>query len=263
MRILVTFAVEAEFAPWRKLRKFRFIDYQGLRLWRTDFGNNEITVLLTGMGAQAAALAMDLMLRMADDEKYFDVCISSGLAGALHESLTPGVIIAPHMVRASFHHADVKSDSLVVDQELHTLALRRGANATDCLFTTDQVLLTAKEKQACECSSKAQSVDMESFEIVKEAYAWGARCVVIRAVSDTASEDLPINFNRTLTKQSQISVSKIILELMKNPVAFPALLRFGRQSRQAASRLANFLELFVIGLCEAQSENTARTVAAQ
>ncbi len=61
MKVLVTFAVEAEFAPWRKLRKFRFIDYRGLRLWRSDAGNVEITALVTGMGAEAAAQAMDLM----------------------------------------------------------------------------------------------------------------------------------------------------------------------------------------------------------
>ena len=81
--MLVTFAVDAEFAPWRKLRKFRFIDFDGLRLWRSDAGDNEITALVTGMGTQAAAKAMDLMMRLADQNQNFDICISSGLAGAL------------------------------------------------------------------------------------------------------------------------------------------------------------------------------------
>ncbi len=40
MRVLVTFAVDAEFAPWRAMRRFRFIDYQGLRLWRADLGES-------------------------------------------------------------------------------------------------------------------------------------------------------------------------------------------------------------------------------
>ncbi len=263
MRILVTFAVEAEFAPWRKMRKFRFIDYLGLRLWRTDFGSNEITVLLTGMGEQAASQAMDLMLRMADDEKYFDVCISSGLAGALQELLTPGDIIAPRTVRAAFQHADLNFESLAVDEELHKLALSHGAKATECLFTSDRLLLTAKEKQDCECSSKAQLVDMESFEIVKEACAWGARSVVVRAVSDTVNEDLPINFSFALTKKSEISVSKIVVQLMKNPLVLPALIRFGRQSREAAEGLTNYLDSYISGLGDVQSENTASRVIAQ
>jgi hypothetical protein len=88
-------------------------------------------------------------------------------------------------------------------------------------------------------------VDMESFEIVKEALAWGARSVVVRAISDSAAEDLPIDFNRTLTKDKQVSVAKVFVELLRNPFALPGLLRFGKQSRQAAERLANFLDAYV------------------
>lgn len=261
--MLVTFAVDAEFAPWRKLRTFRFIDYQGLLLWRTEIAGNEITVLLTGIGGQAASQAMDLMLRMADEEKYFDICISSGLAGALHESLVPGDIIAPRTVRAAFQHADLKSDSLIVDEQLHGLALTHGAKATDCLFTSDQVLLTVKQKKDCGCSSKAQTVDMESFEIVKEAGAWGARSVVVRAVSDAVGEDLPIDFNLTLKKNSQVSVGRVLLQLMKNPRALPALLRFAKQSRSAAKLLINYLDLYISGLASRSLEPAARTVTAQ
>jgi nucleoside phosphorylase len=261
MRVLVTFAVDAEFAPWRKLRKFQRIDYEELRLWRTNLAGNDVTVLLTGIGQQSAARAMDLMMRMADDDKYFDVCISSGLAGALHESLVPGNIIAPRVVRAEFRHADLESDSIAVDEDLHILSVKEGAKCTDCLFTTDRVLLTARQKQ--ECSSKAQSVDMESFEIVKIACAWGARSVVIRAVSDSSNEDLPIDFNLTLSRDSQVSVTKVLMQLAKNPFALPALLRFGRQSRKAAEGLANYLDAYVSKLGAVHSEVRPKVAAAR
>jgi adenosylhomocysteine nucleosidase len=243
MRVLVTFAVEAEFAPWRKLRTFRSIDYDGLRLWRTNAGNAEITALVTGVGTQSAAQAMGLMMRMADENRYFDICVSSGLAGALQETLKPGDIIAPEVLIADNRHADLQSDQLKVDVELRRQALERGAIAADCLFTSDQVLVKASEKKVC--SSRAQSVDMESFDIVKEAAAWGARSVVVRAISDSAQEDLPINFNLTLSDKHQVSVIKVVGELAKNPFALPALLRFGRQSRRAADRLAKFLDEYV------------------
>jgi nucleoside phosphorylase len=246
MRVLVTFAVEAEFAPWRKLRKFRSIDYDGLRLWRTNAANTEITALVTGVGTESAAQAMGLMMRMADDDRYFDICISSGLAGALQEGLAPGDIIAPQMLIAENRSADLPTDQLKVDAELRKQALEGGAIAADCLFTTDRVFVKASHKQVC--SSRAQSVDMESFDIVKEANAWGARAVVLRAISDTAKEDLPINFNLTLSKKNQISLIKVMRELMKNPLALPALWRFGKQSRHAAQRLANFLDGYVQGL---------------
>lgn len=243
MRVLVTFAIEAEFAPWRKLRRFRSIDYDGLRLWKTNAGDAQITALLTGVGAQSAAQAMGLMMKMADEDQYFDICISSGLAGALEANLWPGDVIAPQVIIAESQHADVEFDELSVDPDLRRQALEGGAIAADCLLTTDQVLVKASQKGRC--SSRAQIVDMESFDIVKEARAWGARSVVVRAISDSAQEDLPINFNQTLSKKHQISVARVILELAKHPLALPALLRFGRQSRRAAERLAKFLDGYV------------------
>jgi len=246
MRVLVTFAVDAEFAPWRKLRSFRYIDYDGLQLWRTDAGAIQITVLVTGIGTEASAQAMGLMMKMADENQHFDICISSGLAGALQETLMPGDIIAPQVIIAENRHADLKSDQLSVDADLRRKAIEGGAVAADCLFTTDQVMVKAGAKRAC--SSRAQSVDMESFEIVKEAQAWGARGVVVRAISDSAEEDLPINFNVTLSNRHEVSAAKVAWELAKNPLALPALLRFARQSRKAAEKLAKFLETYVQGM---------------
>jgi nucleoside phosphorylase len=260
MRVLVTFAVEEEFAPWRKLRQFRFIDYDGLRLWKTSTEGVEITALVTGIGTQAAAQAMGLMMRMADDNRYFDICISSGLAGALKEGLTPGDVIAPQVLRAEQTHADLASDQLKVDDDLRQRALGAGAICADCLFTTEAVLVKAQQKQAC--ASRAQLVDMESFEIVKQAKAWGARAVVLRAISDLAEEDLPIDFNRTISKENQISVAKVMVELAKNPFALPGLLRFGRQSRYAAQRLATFLDGYVQALSALDPGNVKQEAVA-
>jgi adenosylhomocysteine nucleosidase len=243
MRILVTFAVDAEFAPWRDLRKFVRIQYNDLLLWRSEWQETQLTVLVTGVGTDAASWVMDLMMRMADEHKNFDICISSGLAGALQDCLSIGDIFAPQSLISERSHADLKSDRLIVDEPLRQQALQHGAKTSDCLFSTDKILVKASQKQAC--SSRAQSVDMESFEIVKEAGAWGARCVVIRGISDHFLEDLPIDFNRTLSRNHQVSLAKVFAQLAKKPWALPALIRFGRQSRHAASTLAKFLEKYV------------------
>ena len=92
---------------------------------------------------------------------------------------------------------------------------------------------------------RAQLVDMESFEVVREAVAWGAKGVVIRAISDAATEDLPINFNLALSAKNEVSVGRVVLQLLKNPLALPGLIRFGQQSRHAGARLAAFLEAYV------------------
>jgi hypothetical protein len=75
--------------------------------------------------------------------------------------------------------------------------------------------------------------------------AWGARGVVIRAVSDAATEDMPINFNLTLSEKKEVSLSKVLVQLLKNPLALPALIRFGAQSKRAGALLATFLESYL------------------
>jgi adenosylhomocysteine nucleosidase len=261
MKVLVTFAVEAEFAAWRRLRAFNLIDYQGLKLRKTVVGTTEVTVLITGVGLEAAAQAMDLMMRMADKDQYFDVCISSGLAGALCETLSVGDIIAPKEIVVELKHAGQGAERLEVDGELRQLALVRGARNANCLFTTDEILVKASQKKSC--ASRAQSVDMESFEIVKAASAWGARCVVIRAISDAATEDLPINFNLTLSDQKEVSLSKVLMEVAKNPFALPSLVRFGRQSKRAGGLLAEFLENYLNDLAGLKSPKQVSEAAAR
>jgi len=260
MKVLVTFAVEAEFAAWRKRRAFNMLDYEGLKLWKTKIGAAEVAVLITGVGAQTAAQAMDLMMRMADKDLYFDVVVSSGLAGALCDTLNVGDIVAPKELLAEMLHADVDSERLAVDAELRNLALEHGAKSANCLFTTDQILVKASQKKSC--ASRAQSVDMESFEIVKQALAWGAHSVVIRAISDSAAEDLPINFNLTLSNKREVSIVKVLLQLLKNPFALPALIRFGKQSRRAGELLAAFLESYLQGLAGRGIEKRANEVVA-
>lgn len=261
MRVLVTFAVEAEFAPWGALRHFASIDYDGLQLWRTKAGDAEITALLTGIGAPAAAQAMGLMMNMADEEEHFDVCISSGLAGALCGTLAIGDIIAPKSLLAERVHDDLRSDRLEVDADLRRLALETGALDANCLLTTDRLLVKASQKIAC--ASRAQLVDMESFDVVKEGIAWGARGVVVRAISDAASEDLPIDFGLTLSKSHQISNGKVLLQLFQHPLALPRLVRFGKQSRLAAEGLAKFLDRYVQTVASSGCKERSREVAAR
>ena len=261
MKVLVTFAVEAEFAAWHKLRTFNLIDYQGLKLRKTVIGPTEVTVLITGVGSESAGRAMDLMMRMADKDQYFDVCVSSGLAGALCDTLSVGDIIAPKELIVELKYAGQGAERLEVDAELRHLALGRGAKNANCLFTTDEILVKASQKKSC--ASRAQSVDMESFEIVKAASAWGARSVVIRAISDAATEDMPINFNLTLSDKKEVSLSKVLIQVAKNPLALPALIRFGGQSKRAGALLAAFLEDYLkelanVGSAKQESETAAR-----
>jgi nucleoside phosphorylase len=242
MRILVTFAVEAEFAPWRKRRAFDRENAEGLKLWRSVIGDSEIFVTLTGIGDKSANV-LDLMMRVADCNRYFDVCVSSGLAGALRSDCRVSDIVVAKLLKSNFVHADLGRDWLETDKQLVELAVAHGAKPVDAFYTAQKVLTTAEQKS--QLATKADVVEMESFDVVKEGFARGARGVAIRAISDRADENLPIDFNRTMSSDSRVSIPRVLAEVAKRPGTLGPLIRFGKQSRSAAEALARFLEIYV------------------
>jgi nucleoside phosphorylase len=245
MRVLVTFAVEAEFAPWRKLHTFTREPAGDLNLWKTSFGGTDLFVLLTGIGRTAGAEVMGVMMIFAGLEEFFDVCISSGLAGALDSRHCVGEILAAQYLRS---HAEPQKERLASDSTLLELAVANGAKSVPVFYTAERVLTTAKEKE--ELASSADAVDMESFEVINEARVWGPRTIAIRAVSDGSEMDLPIDFNRTINAANRVSIPRVLTELAKRPSALPGLIEFGKQSREAAELLARFLDTYILRLAQ-------------
>src|SRR5579871_3082979 len=85
MFVLVTFAVDAEFAPWREIRRFRKIKLNekhwsgGADVYETQVGDCCVWVSLTGMGIKSFDFKSATCLRSAG----IDAIISSGLCGGL------------------------------------------------------------------------------------------------------------------------------------------------------------------------------------
>src|SRR2546422_10491379 len=90
MRILVTFAVDAEFALWRRMRRFRRTRWATRPAYVTQIDGAEIGVVLTGVGPQRARQAA-FEVMMAEP---VDICVSTGLAGAPQAEHLPSGIVA-------------------------------------------------------------------------------------------------------------------------------------------------------------------------
>src|SRR5690349_10944305 len=88
MRVLVTFAVEAEFAPWRKLRDLESLAINDVPVFRARVGSAAVDFALTGMGVENAFRAANTLL----GEPY-QVCVTCGFAGALRENHFVGRIL--------------------------------------------------------------------------------------------------------------------------------------------------------------------------
>lgn len=234
MRVLVTFAMDTEFAPWRQLREFAKHSEEHSEYFVARIRGAELLVLLTGIGARNGWLET-AKIRL---DSAADICISSGLAGALRSEYRPGDILAAQRV-----HAVGGKSMLLSDPKLVAVAVEYGARAVDCFYTADRVIGSASDKR--ELAKVADAVEMESGQVLYEAKALGARVVAIRGISDAAEENLPLNFDRTITPKGELSILRLLGEMVRHPGAAPALMRFAKQSRMAAEKLCGFLDRYL------------------
>jgi len=252
MKILVTFAVQTEFAPWRRFRGFRRVgSAPRLAIYETQAGQNIVQVALTGMGPENARRAMCAVLEGAPD-----VCISAGLAGALKPVHRPGEVLAARQV------GDVRGSRLVESSTpLLAVASECGAKIVDLFLTSDKIVATSAEKRRL--GRFADAVEMESETVLSAALSRGIPGVAIRAVGDEVSDDLPYSFERASDAQGRIRLARVFAQVARRPHRLPGLLRLGRQCRATSTRLAQFLDVYVGMLApQTKSQEMESAVAA-
>jgi nucleoside phosphorylase len=250
MRILVTFALEPEFASWRKLRPFRRTKLSFPSLYEARIGSADVRVALTGIGAENARRVVQLAL-----VEGADVCISSGLSGGLHLNHRTGEILAARSVLAAQGVVFVKSDA-----HLLRAAVACGAKEARAFLSAGSIIVTAKEKSRL--APSADAVEMESYAILSEAQRLGVPAIALRVIGDTAEQNLPLDFNRVMGREGKMQASRLVKEIARRPWRVPALAQLGRQTQLAATRLGEFLDGYVLSLAEARQPEFDSVVAA-
>jgi adenosylhomocysteine nucleosidase len=233
MKILVTFAVHAEFAAWRRKGRFRQVARRPFPLYLSEAGGSSVRVLLTGMGSEPASEAIRWGLTAATD-----LCISSGFAGALRSDLCVSELLAARVVCRAERELAVASD-----RHLFATACDAGARPVDRFMTARHSVASVEEKAVL--SGEADAVEMESYAILAEAARRGVRAVSVRAVSDAVSTSLPLDFDGMRNARGAIRMRSLLLELLRKPQQWGALLRLARDCRMAGAQLAEFLERYV------------------
>jgi adenosylhomocysteine nucleosidase len=231
MRILVTFAVRAEFAPWQRRRNFMRLPGEW-PVFEAAFGGAQVRAVLTGMGQEHAYEAAKKSLGYRPD-----LCISTGLAGSLRHGFRPGDILAARLVGEAGEPVAVASH-----RGLLSTAVDCGARQIERLASSKRLVARAEEKR--KLGSEAEAVDMESYTILAEAARCGVPAVAIRAVSDTADFNVPYDFERARDARGQVRALDVFSQVLRRPAGLPDLLKLARDSRFASRRLADFLDVF-------------------
>lgn len=233
MKVLVTFAVEAEFAPWRKLRDLRELKSGAVTLHQAHVGRTEVDFVVTGMGAKNATRVANVVMA-----QRYAVCIASGFAGALK----PEHGIATILVAAAAQQIG-KPKTIQSSQQLVVAAQRAGAFRSNLFLTSDSVIRTAAQK--AKLSPLADAVDMESFAILSAAHEHNIPAVAIRVISDTSERDMPVFLDTVVDDKGRVKVGGLVRKVVSHPVQLPALIRLGRDSKAAAEALGHFLEAYI------------------
>ena len=258
MNILVTFALENEFAPWRAMHNFRSGKCGGADAQFAEIGGAGVSVVLTGVGPKQAALGASLALRIEHESINF--CVSSGLAGGLRPAYQVGQVLAARRIFSENLRDDGESRVIESSAALTSFAAEGGATVADQFFSANHPVGTAVEKQLL--SAKSDAVEMESFEILHRARDCGVPAVAIRAISDTLNEDLPLDMHEILTEEGQVSIPRVLGQVARHPQSLPGLLRLGQNSKRAAEALAQFLDQYVARIAEKAKPLDAKVLMA-
>lgn len=179
------------------------------------------SVLVTGMGRRNTSTRFEQELRRFQPDRV----ITCGFAGALDPALKIGDLVF-----------DTDFDSGMSDALL-------SAGATPAKFyCSTRVAVSAAEKQELRRSTGCDVVEMESSVIRTMCRDRGIPSTTLRVISDTANEDLPLDFNALMTADQKISMARLTLALLKSPGSIPRLMELQRNTRFAAKRLADALD---------------------
>jgi adenosylhomocysteine nucleosidase len=205
--VLICFAVKEEAAEFKKVLPSL-----------ASLGNPEI--LVTGMGRRNS----ERMILKRLERPAPNLVVTCGFAGALNPTLKIG---------------DVAFDEDTNGRLADTLK-KSGALSAN-FYCAPRVATTVAEKTGLRQSTGADVVEMESAIIREICRAKKIPSATIRVISDTANQDLPLDFNALMTPEQTISFPKLALALMKSPGKIPKLLELQRNTRFASQQLSKVL----------------------
>lgn len=246
MKVLVTFAVQTEFARWRKRIAFRQRELVGITVYQAQVGHADVDVVVTGVGASNARRAMQAVMNSS-----YSLCISSGFAGGLKPGYAVGDLLAAQTLRATAEHGVLRCDD-----EWIAAAKRAGARGIDTLLSAEAIARTAEQKSAL--AGIADAVDLESYAIVGAAQRCNVPAVVVRAVSDAFDQDMPMDFSGMISADGSVRMGGILREMAAHPSVLLGLIRLGRQSNRAAERMADFFGAYLQNIGASASSYPSR-----
>jgi hopanoid-associated phosphorylase len=206
------------------------------------------TAAVTGMLAEARLLA-DLGISTVAAGGWPDATIakidqligagatallSFGIAGALDPALRPGdLVIGDSVIMPDERRIECDREWLARTR----IRLEESAIAIGAVVGRSTAVDSSMLKAAIFRSTDALAVDMESHHVAAAAERSGLPFLVVRAVADTAADDLPPAALVGLNEEGRPAMGAVLRSLIMNPGQLPALVRAALRTRAALGTL--------------------------
>lgn len=203
VKTLVCFALEVEAVPFRK----RALKTPG------------VAILVTGIGPRNAENSLRRFLEHTRPEQV----LTCGFAGGLNPELKSGEVVF-----------------MTAFPPLEARLLAAGAQLVT-FHSAPRIATTVAEKRQLREQTGADVVEMESGAILAVCRESQIPCALARAISDTAHEDLPLDFNLLSKPDLSLDPGKLAWAIAKAPWKIGALIQLQKKTSRAARQLADML----------------------
>jgi adenosylhomocysteine nucleosidase len=228
MAVLVCFALKEEASAFRKIAA----------------GRSGVFIHIVGIGRRNAEKSIRDFL--AAGSPRVDLVLTCGFAGGLDSNLKVGdVLFEIPEQKSTLSESKPQVSSGSVAPSLEPKLLTAGARPAK-FFCADRVAVTVAEKDKLRAETGADAVEMESAAIHDVCRERGIPSVTVRAISDTADEDLPLDFNALSKPDKNLDYGKLAWAIARSPGKIGALLQLQKKTNQAAHQLAAVLEKLIL-----------------
>ena len=220
--------------------------------WLAQITRKPVVVLRTGMGRDRAEKAL---LRVLEQVRPSQALLMGFCGGISEWAGATDLVVAeyvmdwpgfPGTTDADQPDAVYYPDKSLIEKARAVIIPSGGRIVVGGLLSVGRLVPTMAVKgyhgpRAARC----RAIDMESGALVRVLNSANIPWLVVRGVTDTLDEDLPMPFDEFVTTSGEISRLRVLGIALREPALVPPLVRLGRQSYRAARHMADFAHAFV------------------
>jgi len=198
------------------------------------FGERRVVLSVIGEGPQNAARATEALLGTV----ALSGVVVVGVAGGLTSDLQPGALLVGQEVFADGATApppDPRWLARIPDDP---------ATYLGTIVSRSSMLCTRESKESVRAHLRlggAAAVDLETATVAEVAASRGVSYIAVRAISDTAGESLPLDFNRFRDDSGRIDRFRVARHSLLRPGLVAPLWRLRRRVSLCAENLARLI----------------------